>query len=303
MKIKNIISAIKNHEVKKKIKIKILHKKISKYTDIEYLNKLGNIIFDYKFDCQNPKTFNEKLNWLKLYDQKDIYTTMVDKYAAKEYINNVVGQEVTIPTLAVFDTAESLDISDLPNSFVLKVTHDSGGIIICKDKNTFDLPKVRKMLKKMLSKNYYTQTKEWPYKNVQPRIIAEPYMVDESGYELKDYKFFCLNGKVEYIEVDFNRFIEHKLNPYDRNWQPLNFCDKSKNDYSANISRPIKLDEMINVAEKLSEKMSFLRVDMYSIKDKFYVGELTLYPGSGFIEFNPQNVDFELGKKLKLYEE
>lgn len=249
---------------------------------------------------KNPKTFNEKLQWLKLNDRKPIYTTMVDKYEAKKYVADIIGEEYIVPTLGVWDKFDDIDFNKLPNQFVLKCTHDSEGLVIVKGKSKLDIPAAKKKIEKSLKQNFYYIGREWPYKNVKPRIIAESYLVDESGYELKDYKIFCLNGKAEYVEVDFNRAVEHKLNPYDLEWNPLNFCDKSKNDYSANIPKPTRLNDMIATAEKLSKDMKFLRVDMYSIYDKFYVGELTLFPGSGFIDFKPKEIDLKLGEKLNL---
>lgn len=265
------------------------------YLRLKYLASTGKILH-----LKDPQTFNEKLQWLKLNDRKPIYTTMVDKYEAKKYVADIIGEEYIIPTLGVWDKFEDIDFDKLPDQFVLKCTHDSGGLVICKDKSKLDLQSARKKINKSLKNNYYLYCREWPYKNVKPRIIAEPYLVDESGYELKDYKIFCLNGKAEYVEVDFNRAVEHKLNPYDLEWKPLNFCDKSKNDYSANIPKPTRLNDMIVTAEKLSKDMKFLRVDMYSIYDKFYVGELTLFPGSGFIDFKPKEIDLKLGEKLNL---
>lgn len=151
-----------------------------------------------------------------------------------------------------------------------------------------------------MDRNYYLNSREWPYKDVKPRIIAEQFMVDETGWDLKDYKIFCFNGRADYVEVDFNRSIEHKLNPYDFDWNPLNFCDSSKNDYSADIPKPKRLSEMKEIAEKFSKDMDFLRVDFYSIGDKLYIGELTLCPGSGFIAFDPKETDLTYGKKLTL---
>ncbi len=268
--------------------------------DRKYLEKLYRANFGKELNLEDPQTFNEKLQWLKLYDRKPIYTTMVDKYAVKKYVADKIGEEYIIPTLGVWDKFDDIDFDALPEQFVLKCTHDSGGLAICRDKNTFDIGAARKKINRCLKRNYYWLCREWPYKDVPPRIIAEKYMVDESGYELKDYKFFCFNGRVDYVEVDFNRQIEHKLNPYDLNWNPLNFCDKSKNDYSANIKKPDRLDDMVKAAELLSEDMKFLRVDMYSIGSAFYVGELTLFPGSGFIDFRPEQVDCILGDKLDL---
>lgn len=265
------------------------------YLRMQYCLQMGK-----KLNLENPQTLNEKLQWLKLNDRKPEYITMVDKAAVKEYLVNRIGEEYIIPTLGVWDKFEDIDFNQLPDQFVLKCTHDSGGLVICKDKSKLDIASARRKINRSLKRDFFLVGREWPYKDVPRRIIAEKYMVDESGKELKDYKIFVFNGKAEYVEVDFNRAIEHKLNPYDFDWNPLNFCDTSKNDYNANIPKPKRLEDMRRIAEKLAEGMTFLRVDFYSIYDKIYVGELTLYPGSGFIQFNPMSMDKKYGDLLKL---
>ena len=252
-------------------------------------------------NLKNPKTFNEKLQWLKLHDRNPEYTKMVDKYEVRKYIADKVGEEYLIPLLGVWDSADDVDFDSLPNQFVLKCNHNSGtGMVICKDKSSLDIDATREKLRQGLKEKYFYSGREWPYKNVKPRIIAEKYMVDESGIELKDYKIFCFNGEPEYVEVDLNRHIEHKLNPYDFDWNPLNFCDSSKNDYSADIKRPEKIEEMRKIAKKLADGIDYIRVDFYSINSKIYIGELTFYPGSGFIKFEPIEIDLKYGQLLQL---
>lgn len=271
------------------------------FSDKLYLKLKYRLTMGKKLNLKSPQTFNEKLQWLKLYDRNPEYTKMVDKYEVRKYIAETIGEEYLIPLIGVWDSPDDIDFESLPNKFVLKCTHNSGlGMCISKDKAQLDIAKVKKELKKGLKQNYFITSREWPYKNVKPRIIAEKYMVDESGIELKDYKIFCFNGKAEYVEVDFNRHIEHKLNPYDFEWKPLNFCDSSKNDYSANIKKPEKLEEMRKIAEKFANNIPYLRVDFYSIYSKIYVGELTFYPGSGFIQFEPMSTDFKYGEMLDL---
>ena len=268
--------------------------------DRRYLEKLYKVKRGDTLNLDDPQTLNEKLQWIKLYDRKPIYSKMVDKYEVRRIIADKVGEEFLVPLFGVWNKFDEIDFDKLPNQFVLKCTHDSGGLTICTDKNKFDKKAARRKIESCLKKNYYTNSREWPYKDVKPRIIAEAYMVDESGWELKDYKIFCLNGHAEYVEVDFNRYVKHKLNPYDFDWNPLYFCDDSKNDYDANISKPKRLMEMKRIAEELSKDMDFLRVDFYSIDEKIYIGELTLCPGSGFIAFDPKETDLFYGKKLKL---
>ncbi len=271
------------------------------WSDRIYLKWKFRFSMGRKLDLENPQTLNEKLQWLKLYDRNPEYTVMADKVKAKEWIAKRIGAEYIIPTLGVWDNPNEIDFEALPNQFVLKCNHNSGlGMYICKDKSKIDIPKVKADLRKGLKQNYFLDGREWSYKNIPPRIIAEKYMTDESGIELKDYKIFCFNGKPEYVEVDFNRHIQHKLNPYDFDWNPLNFCDSSKNDYDADIKKPVRLEDMRKIAAELSKNMKFLRVDFYSIYDKIYVGELTLYPGSGYIQFEPKEVDLRLGRLLDL---
>lgn len=265
-----------------------------------YLRIAFRIRMGERLNLENPQTLNEKLQWLKLYDHRPEYVTMVDKYEAKKYISNIVGDEYVLPALGVWDSFDKINFDNLPNQFVLKCTHDSGGIVICRDKSEFDFSKARKKINKCLKHNYFYGSREWAYKNVKPRIIAEPYVLDESGVELKDYKIFCFNGVPDYVEVDFNRWIEHKLNPYDFDWNPLNFCDDSPNDYSANIPKPMQLEKMRELAATLSKNYPFMRVDFYSINDNIYIGELTLQPGSGYIQYHPKDRDLFYGKKLEL---
>lgn len=272
----------------------------SKEADEKYLKKLFKYRMGRELDLEHPQALNDKLQWLKLNDSKPIYTTFADKYAVREYIADKVGEEYLIPLLGVWNNVDDIDFNVLPEQFVLKCTHDSGGVVICKDKKTFDKAAAIKKLKHSYKRNYYVNSREIAYKDIKPRVIAEKYMVDETGWDLKDYKIFCFNGKPIYVEVDYNRSVRHMLNAYDLNWNFLDFCDSSPNSREANIPKPQRLEEMLKIAETLSEDMIFLRVDMYSIYDQIYCGELTLYPGSGFIQFNPRQKDYELGKLLRL---
>lgn len=268
--------------------------------DTTYLRIAYRVRMGKSLNLENPQTLNEKLQWLKLNDHRPEYVDMVDKYESKKYIESKLGYNLAIPTLGVWNHFDEIDFDKLPEKLVLKCTHDSGGLAICTDKNTFDREKAKEKIEKCLKHNYYWGSREWAYKGVNPRIIAEPYMLDESGVELKDYKIFCFNGVPDYVEVDFNRLIEHKLNPYNFDWNPLNFCDDSPNDYEANIPKPKRLEEMREIAAKLSSGYPFMRVDFYSIHDEIYIGELTLQPGSGYIQFNPKDRDLFYGQKLTL---
>ena len=170
-------------------------KKIIKLDDKRFIEMSYKINMGKKLDLDNPQTFNEKLQWLKLNDRKDIYSTMVDKYEVKKYVSNIIGERYIIPTLGVYDSFDEIDFTELPEQFVLKCTHDSGGLVICKNKEELNIRKERKKFKKLLNTDFFRFEREWPYKNVKPRIIAEKYMATENQKELIDYKFFCINGK------------------------------------------------------------------------------------------------------------
>lgn len=284
------------NKVKRAI-LKILPDKI--YLKIKYKHKLGK-----KLNLKNPQTYNEKLQWLKLYDRKPMYTKMVDKYEAREYIAEKIGKEYLIPLIGVYDNFNDIDFESLPNQFVIKATHDSGSVIICKDKAKFNIGKAKEKIEKCLKYNFYYPGREWPYKNIKPRIVIEKYMEDESGFELKDYKFFCFNGKVKCLKIDFDRFTEHKANYYNRKFELLKFGETiCPPDFNKKLEKPKKFDKMIELAEKLSKDITFLRVDFYEIDNKIYFGELTFFPASGFGSFEPKEYDNILGDWLKLDEE
>lgn len=251
-------------------------------------------------NLKNPKRFNEKLQWLKLNCKKEEYTNLVDKCEVKKIVGKILGEEYIIPTIGVWDKFDDIDFEKFPNQFVLKCTHDSGGLYICKDKSVFDKSKAKKKIEKSLKKKYFYEHREYPYKNVKPRIIAEKYMEDESGSQLKDYKIFCFNGEPKYIEVDYDRYTDHKLNVYDLDWNFVDFYMTSRNDKNVIIPRPKTLDKMLEFARILSKNDIFVRVDFYSINDNVYFGELTYHPGSGMIDFHPDCYDYILGDMLVL---
>ena len=272
------------------------------FPDETYLKIKYRSAFGEKLDLKNPETFNEKLQWLKLYDRKPIYSTMVDKYEVKKYVASIIGEEYIIPTLGVWNRFEDINFDDLPNQFVLKCTHDSGGVVICKDKSILDIDAARKKINKSLRTNYYLRSKEWPYKNVRPRIIAEQYMEDTLEQELSDYKIHSFNGVPKVILVCKDRFSDLGLTEdfFDQNWTHLEVCRKKHPNSSEEIKRPKELDKMLGLAETLSRDVPFLRSDFYTIDDKVYFGELTFFPASGFEGFKPEKFDKELGDWLVL---
>lgn len=267
-----------------------------KYLSIIYWARIGK-----KLDLANPHTFNEKLQWLKLYDRRPEYIRMVDKYSVKEYVASIIGKQYIIPTLGVWNSFDKIDFALLPEQFVLKCTHDSGGLVICKDKTQFDRVKARNKIEKCMRNNYYLHGREWPYKYVKPRIIAEKYMTDESGYELKDYKIFNFNGEAKVILVCSQRFSDNGLceDFYDVNWKRLE-VKRPKHAISEDIPKPVELEQMIRISEQLSKNVPFLRTDFYSVDGRLYFGELTFYPASGMEKFEPEEWDEILGEWIEL---
>lgn len=273
-------------------------------SDKSYLKAFYMYTFGKPLNLDNPRTFCEKLQWLKLNDRNPMYTMMVDKYEVKKYITEKMGSEYVIPTLGVWDHPNEIEWDSLPDQFVLKTTHGGGGngVIICKDKNTLDKKKVEIQLQKSLDADLYKQFREWPYKNVEKRIIAEELVTVPDGSELKDYKFFCFNGKVQFYKIDFNRFVEHHANYYSLDGELLPFGEIiCPPDSSHNEDLPINLNDMIRIAEELSVGTKFLRVDLYNVSGRIYFGETTFYPAAGFGSFIPNSWDLEIGKMIILY--
>lgn len=261
------------------------------------------LIMNKSLNLKNPKTFNEKIQWLKLNDRKPEYTRMVDKVEAKNFVASIIGKEYIIQTLGVFDKFEDIDFDKLPRQFVLKTTHDSGGVVICKDKNTFDFTNAHKKLKKHLSNNPYYRTREWPYKDVKPRIIVEEYMVAEKKGELLDYKFMLFNAKIKSVFVCSQRNLktELKVDFFNEDWQHLPFERYYKNS-EITLQKPQMFIEMKVLAEKLAFNIQapFVRIDFYEVNKQIYFGEITLYPGGGWEEFTPEKWDFTFGSWIEL---
>lgn len=246
-----------------------------------------------------PITYNEKLQWLKLNDQNPEYTKLVDKAEVKDYVASIIGQDYIIPTLGIWNNVEEIDWNSLPNQFVIKNTNDSGGLVVCKDKDVFDVEKAKEKLKKGASRNYTSITKEYPYKDVPRRFIAEEYKEDEYG-ELRDYKFFCFNGEPKMIFVATGRQKgATTFDFYDINWNHLDIQNEYPNK-DGGIPKPSKLSEMIDVARKLSSNIPHVRVDLYFCNNQIYFGEMTFFHNSGFYPWKPSDWDYKLGSYLKL---
>lgn len=267
------------------------------YLSVLFWLRLGRWI-----NWKNPQTYNEKLQWLKLHNKKAEYARMVDKYEAKQYVAELIGEEYIIPTLDIYNSVDEIDFDALPNQFVMKCTHDSGGIVICNDKHSLDRDAAKKRMAQGLKKNYYYYNREWPYKYVKPRIIVEQYMVDESGYELKDYKFFCFDGepKALFIATDRGRKDEEtKFDFFDMDFNHLPIMNGHPNS-SRPIACPAGFEKMKELAAKLSQGQPHLRVDFYDINGRIYFGELTFYHWSGLTPFNPEEWDYTFGSWINL---
>lgn len=273
-----------------------------KMDDETYINRMYKAKFGVYPDLIHPKTYTEKLQWLKLHDHRPEYSKMVDKYEAKKYVSDRIGEAYIIPTLGIWDHFDKIDFELLPNQFVLKTTHDSGGVVICKDKGSLDLKKARRVIEKSLHSNFYLRYREWPYKNVQPRIIAEQYMEDKKTRELRDYKFFCFDGKVKalFIASDRqNKREETKFDFFDENFVHLPFVNGHPN---ADVppEKPLMFNEMKEIAERLSSGFPHVRIDLYEVDGKVLFGEMTFCHWSGFVPFNPKKWDEIFGSWLRL---
>ena len=257
-----------------------------------------------KLNIKFPCTYTEKIQWLKLYDRNPIYTLLVDKYEVKKWVAERIGEEHIIPTYGVWDRFEDIEFEKLPEQFVLKCTHDSGGLVICKSKSSFDIEAARKKISKCLRQNYYWQSREWPYRNVRPRIIAEKYMEDEVTGELRDYKFFAFDGKVKMLFVATDRQtvnVETKFDFFDTEFRHLNIRNGHPNALCCPV-KPQKFELMMQLAEKLAADLPHVRVDFYEVNGELYFGEMTLYHWSGMMPFDPPEWDEKIGSWINLPE-
>ena len=281
----------------------VLKKTSRFYSDRKYLEKMFPLCMGYKLDLDNPQTYSEKLQWQKLYDHRPEYTKMVDKAAVKDYVANIIGNEYIIPTLGIWDNPEEIEWDKLPDKFVLKCTHDSGGLVICHDKSKLDKTKAINTLQKSLRNDYFLMGREWPYKNVPRRIIAEEYISPSPNMtDLPDYKFFCFDGKVKALFVATERQKpgeEVKFDFFDANYNPLPF--RQGHDHAKVLpQRPQYFEQMKKAAEQLSKGLPQIRVDFYETEEKILFGELTLFHFSGLTPFEPLEWDFKFGEWFQL---
>lgn len=268
------------------------------YLKLRYRFKTGRYL-----NLDAPKGFNEKIQWLKLYDRNPAYTKMVDKYLVKDYVAEILGEQYIIPTIGIWNDVQSIDFNNLPNQFVLKTTNGGGGngVVICKDKDRLDFYQAKNKLKKSLNQDIYNLLREWPYKNVEKRIIAEKYMEDENG-SLNDYKVLCFGGVAKLIEYHTNRFNErHAQDFYDRNWKKTGISQNSNYTATDEIAPcPSCLSDMIDFSETLSRGIPLCRIDWYVVGNRLYFGEITFYDGSGFELFDDDYYEELLGSWIPL---
>lgn len=271
-------------------------------SDTLYLKAVYWMKTGKKLNLNHPVSFNEKLQWLKIYDRKDIYTTMVDKYEVKKYVAEILGDRYIVPTLGVWDKFDDIDFNGLPEKFVLKCTHDSGGLVVCRDKNKLDFDVVRKKLETSLENNYYIYGREWPYKNVKPRIIAEQFLDDGHGSGLFDYKFYCFNGEPRYLYVStgLENHETAQISFLTLDWTFAEFRRSDFKPFEQLPEKPSKFDEMIKVARELSSGTKFLRVDLYEVNGNVYFSELTFSPCSGMMPFSDEKYNIMLGNMIDL---
>lgn len=280
--------------------VKVLYLISPLLNDRIYLKLLFPLKVGYKLNLKNPQTYNEKLQWLKLYYRKDLLTRMVDKFDVKEYVRERVGAEYVVKNYGVWDSFEEINFDSLPCQFVLKTTHDQGGVIVCKDKAVFDFEKAKKKLDKHLKRNLYFLFREWPYINVKPRIIAEELLVGSPSGGIDDFKFFCFNGEPKIMFISTEREAgDPKFNFYDIDFNELDII-RGAGKSSKNIEKPKDYDLMVRLARELSAGFPHVRVDFYNIGDKVLFGEYTFFSGGGMKPFEPKKWDYIMGKWITL---
>lgn len=271
-------------------------------SDKYYLSVLWKMVMGYKLDWKHPKTFNEKLQWLKLNDRNPLYTTLVDKYRVKQWVADRIGEQYVIPTLAVYNSVDEIDLDKLPNQFVLKCNHDSGSVVICRDKTSFDLGAAKRKLGEALKKNFFWEAREWPYKNVRRCVFAEEYMEEDGKYDIPDYKFFSFSGKVKAMFIATERAStesETKFDFFDRDYNHINITNGHPNAIVL-PKKPVCFEEMIELSECLTKNIPQVRCDFFEINGKPYFGELTFFHWGGMVPFKPESFDYVMGDWIEL---
>ena len=269
-------------------------------SDEELIRKKFKKRLGREVDLENPIKFNDKLQWLKLNWHDPVATKCADKYEVREIIKEKIGEEYLNELIGVYESVDEIDIDKLPDKFVLKGTHGSGFNIICKDKSKMNWDEEFKKMRRWLRTNYYLQNREWVYKDQKPRIICEKYLEEKETGQLRDYKFHCFNGEPKFVQVDFDRFNDHKKNIYDTNWELIEVEFNYPYDSSITIEKPKKFDEMKNLSKTLSKDFPYSRIDFYYLNDTIIFGEITFFPASGMGPFRPEQFEMEIGSWLEL---
>lgn len=286
--------------IPQKIYTTIKNLKNNQLSDQEFIQKKYQAFIGHKCNFDTPKTFTEKIQWLKLHDRRDVYTQCADKFAVRKYVEEKIGSQYLIPLLFVTDNYKEINENTIPDiPCIIKTTHDSGGTYLIQDKKNANIPKLQKELKKRLSKNFYYLNREWEYKNIKPQVIIEKLLKDNSGNDqLNDYKIYCFNGKPKFIQTIFDRGVNTKEDWYDTEWNLLDVSYFSPN--KKYVEKPKLLPELLAVAKKLAKDFPYVRVDLYITNNQIYFGELTFRPYGGFMKFQPESFDLELGQYLNL---
>ena len=278
--------------------------------DRMYLKLKYRLLMNRKLHLHNPKMFTEKIQWIKLNYHNPIYTTMADKYAVRDYVRNIIGEEYLIPLIGVYEKWDDINFTDLPDSFVIKCNHDSGSVQICNNKKTWDSDLAKQIITNSLRHNYYPYSREWQYKNIKPCIIIEELLVEKSLNEkqgllgLLDYKFFCFNGEPKFLYVSYN-YLKNgqkhtQLINLDLDWKKTEFRRSDEPELEFEIKKPKQFDKMIELAKLLSKNVPFVRIDFYNPDNRIYFSEITFCPTGGFIPFDPPIYDRIYGDMLEL---
>lgn len=268
-------------------------------SDVQYARIRYWLTFDRSLDLTNPKTFTEKIQYIKIHEHHELRRVMADRSRARDYVAKTIGEQYLIPLEGIYEELDRTAWEQLPKQFVLKANHGCGMLEIIRNKDDRDFTDIKRQMEKWKCKDYYREGREWAYKDLPRTIVAEQLLLDEENNIPNDYKFFCFNGRVRIIQIDIDRFGDQRRNLYDQDFQPLEATllypktDKP-------IPKPDQLDEAIAVAEQLSSEVNFIRVDLYLLKNDIYFGELTNYPGNGFKGFQPESMDYKIGEWLEL---
>lgn len=268
-------------------------------SDEAYLKVLYWLLLGERLNLDRPRTFTEKLQFLKVNDRRTLYHQLVDKYDVREYVENRIGRDYLVPLLGVYDSVDDIDWDALPRHFVLKASHTSGDVIICHDKDSLDVEQTRRRLQRWLGRNYFAQFREWPYRGLKPRIIAE-VLLSESGRVPVDFKILCFEGSPYLIQVHEGRFESHRISYFDVGWKQLNVWTVGYPFHGHAVERPARLDEMLSIASALSQELPQCRIDLYFTSDRIYFGEITFFDGAGFDKFLPAWFDRQLGGLIDL---